>query len=402
LGVRASQEDFGSTLTGIVMSGFFVGFLLGSTWTPRAVRRVGHIRVFAALTAVASIAILIHALFVTPWVWGAMRFLTGLCFAGIFVVSESWLNDRTGNDTRGQLLAIYMATTFAGMGGGQFLLNLADPGRFDLFALASVLISFAVVPMLLSATPAPESGAPKPVGLLRLYVVSPLGTVGTFGAGITNGTVFGMGAVYASEVGLSVAEVALFMGALIAGAAVLQYPVGKLSDTLDRRIVITVVTFAAALLAVVAEQAAAWADPWLLIAAAAFGGLGLTIHSLCVAYTNDYLDNSEMVAASSGLVMVLGAGSILGPLLVGWIMDAVGPGGFFWWLAFIHSLIGVFALWRMTRRETRPLEEQGPYVAVPPRASPVATAAAEEVYADLESGSGGTEDGTPPVVPGSA
>lgn len=384
LGVRAAQEGFGSSLTGLVMSGFFVGFLLGSTWTPRAVRRVGHIRVFAALAAIASVAILIHALLVHPAVWAVMRFVTGLCFAGIFVVAESWLNDRAANEMRGQLLAIYMATTFLGMGGGQLMLNVASPQRADLFILVSVLISLAVVPILLSASPAPESAAPKPVGLGHLYKVSPLGTVGTFGAGMTNGTVFGMGAVYAHQAGLSVAEVSIFMGALILGAAVLQWPIGKLSDLIDRRKVITATTFAAAATALVANQAAGWADVWLLALAGLFGGLGLTIHSLCLAYTNDYLEPAEMVAASSGLVLVLGMGSILGPLLVGWIMDLVGPPGFFWWLAGVHAAIGVFAIWRMTRRASLPAEAQGPYVAVPARSSPVATAAAEEVHAEHE------------------
>jgi MFS family permease len=274
-----------------------------------------------------------------------------------------------------------MAVSFAGMGGGQLLLNLAAPTRADLFILVSILISFAVVPILLSAKPAPEAAAPTPVALTRLYRVSPLGTVGTFAAGLTNGTVFGMGAVYARQTGLSIAEVSLFMGALIAGAALLQWPIGKASDVIDRRKVITATTFAAAGIAVLARQAQLWPDVWLLAIAGVFGGLALTIHSLCLAYTNDYLDPGEMVAASSGLVLVLGIGSILGPMTVGWLMDLVGAGGFFWWLAAVHAGIGLFAVWRMTRREPRPIEAQGPYVAIPARLSPVATAAAEQAVA---------------------
>jgi MFS family permease len=196
--------------------------------------------------------------------------------------------------------------------------------------------------------------------------------------------VFGMGAVYARQAGLSIAEVSLFMGALIAGAALLQWPIGKTSDVIDRRKVITVTTFAAAGVAIVADLSAAWSDVWLLLMAAAFGGLSLTIHSLCLAYTNDYLDPGEMVAASSGLVLVLGVGSIVGPMSVGWIMDLAGPGGFFWWLAAVHAAIGLFAIWRMIRRDARPADEQGPYVVAPARLSPVATAAAEEIHAEAD------------------
>lgn len=384
LGVRAGQEGFGPGLTGLVMAGFFAGFLIGSIWTPRAVRRVGHIRVFAALAAIASIAILLHDLLVHPAVWALMRVVTGLCYAGVFVIAESWLNDRTDNRNRGQLLSLYMAVGFLGMGGGQALLNVDDPRTATLFILASILISGAVVPILLSATRAPETADPHPVGLGRLYRVSPLGTVGTFAAGLTNGTVFGMGAVYAREAGFSVGEVSAFMGALITGAALLQWPVGRLSDLIDRRRVITAVTFAAAGLAILALMMQGETRLWLLVAVALFGGLGLTIHSLCVAYTNDYLHPAEMVAASSSLVLVLGAGSVIGPIIAGWTLRLVGPDGFFWWLAAVHAGLGLFALYRMTRRDPLPAEQQGPFVPTPARLSPVAQAVAEEAYGEIE------------------
>jgi len=380
LGVRAAEEGFGNGVTGIVMACFFAGFLLGSTWTPSAMRQVGHVRVFAALTATASVSILLHALIIEAIAWGIMRFLTGLCYAGIFVVAESWLNDRAPNESRGQLLGMYMVTIFAGMGGGQLLLNLASPAQSDLFMIASVLISVAVVPMLLSAGPTPASHAPQPVSLGRLYRVSPLGTVGTFGAGIVNGTVFGMGAVYAQRAGLSVAGISLFMAALIGGGAVLQWPLGKISDHIDRRVIIVFVTFAAAAVAASAAVAGGGTTGLLVLLAAVFGGLGFAIHSLSIAYTNDYLAPEEMVGGSSGLVLVLGAGSILGPPAVGWAMALGGPAGFFWWLTLIHAAIGLFALWRMTRRTHLPAGDQAPYVAVPAQTSWLASGAAEDVY----------------------
>lgn len=390
LGVRAAQEGFGNNTTGLVMAAFFTGFLAGSLWTPNAVRRVGHIRVFAALASFASISILVHALIVEPVAWGVMRFLTGFCYAGIFVVAESWLNDRTGNEGRGQLLGIYMLTMFIGMGGGQIMLNVADPASSDLFIMASAIISFSVLPLLLSATPAPEIRAPHPVGLARLYRASPLGTIGTFAAGIINGTVFGMGAVYAHASGLDVRQISLFMSALIIGAALLQWPVGKLSDHFDRRLVITAVTLLAAAAALIAEQAAGTHWPFLL-AVACSGGLSMSVHPLSIAYTNDYLSPEEMVSASSALVLVLGVGSVIGPLVTGILLGSVGPSGFFWWIAAIHFALALFAVWRMTRRAALPNEEQGSYTLAPVQSVPFAEAIAQdEVEAEGESANADT------------
>jgi MFS family permease len=402
LGLRAAQEGFGSALTGVVMAGFFIGFLVGSSWTPSAVRRVGHVRVFAALASLASISILVHGVFVDPFIWGALRFVTGVCIAGIFVVSESWLNDRATNETRGQMLSFYFLTSFAGQGGGQLLLNIADPGRTDLFILVSVLISLAVVPILLSASPAPTPAGPRTVALRRLYSVSPLGVVGSFAAGGTSGTILGMGAVYAREIGFTVGEISLFMSAVIFGGAILQWPIGKVSDAVDRRTVVTVATFAACALAVVAVQAASGSLAWFLALVGLFGGLSLSLYSLTLANTNDYLEPTEMVGASGGLVLIFGAGSILGPLIAGLTIGSMGPSGFFWWLAFVHALVGVFALWRMTRREGMPREEKGPYIATPVATSSVALAAAEEVYANQLAGpEKRNSDGTDTTEPAS-
>jgi MFS family permease len=392
LGVRAELEQFGSTLTGVVMSGYFVGFLFGSTWTPRAVQRVGHIRVFAALAALASVAIIVHSLIVNPVVWGLMRTLTGLCYAGLYVVAESWLNARSDNATRGRLLSLYMVISFIGLGGGHLTLNIADPAAHDLFMIVSVVISVAVVPILLSATRAPRSEQPERVGLLALYKISPLGLLGTFATGIANGAVFTMGAVYARSEGLSVAEVSLFMAAIIAGAAVFQWPIGKLSDHFDRRGVITGTTFAAALLALAADRVATVSDTGLLLAVFLFGGMTLSLYSLCVAYTNDHMSNDQLIAASSGLVLANGIGAILGPSIAGLSMDLLGASGFFAWLFVVHAGIGLFGIWRMTRRASPSAEEQGPYVAVPSRSSPFVTSAVEDVYAEYEAESG-TGDG---------
>lgn len=193
-----------------------------------------------------------------------------------------------------------------------------------------------------------------------------------------------MGSVFAHARGFSIGEVSAFMGLIIAGAAVTQWPIGKLSDIMDRRLIITAVTFIAATIAILAGLPGLWSNANLLVFAAVFGGLALPIHSLCLAYTNDYLDADERLGASSGLVLVLGSGSIVGPLASGVAMSLMGPGGFFWWLAFIHLGLGFYAVWRMTRRPSLAAADQSPFVATPQHSSLVVTAAAEQIYSEQE------------------
>lgn len=372
LGLRATLEGFSTTVTGFVMTGFFIGFLLGSTIAPRIVQSVGHIRVFAALASLASASALVHAIIIDPWTWGLMRVVTGFSYAGLYVVAESWLNDRATNETRGQILSIYMVVTYGGMTAGQFLLNVGDPAGFDLFVLISVLVSLALVPISLTAVPAPTFDAPSPVGLRQLYAISPLGVVGGLATGLTNGVIFGMGAVYGSAMGMSNSEVALFMGLLLLGGMLLQWPVGRISDLLDRRKVIVGVTSLAALFAIIPGLIPDLPLWWLLGLTFLFGGMTLPMYSLCGAHLNDYLDPKQMVAASSAFVLVNGLGAILGPTSGSIAMQMIGPSGFFVLLALVQCFIVLFALWRMTRRAPMPLEDQGAFVSMPPRGSPVA------------------------------
>jgi MFS family permease len=378
LGLRATVEGFATATTGFVMSGYYVGFLLGSSLTPKLVKRVGHIRVFTALASMASAAVLLHAVFITPAAWMAMRIVTGFSYAGLYVVAESWLNDRATNETRGQLLSVYMVIMLGGMGSGQLLLNVADPAGFQLFILVSVLVSAALVPIALTAFAAPNFSAPSHVGVKRLYGISPLGVFGAFGTGIAHGAAFGMGAVYARNVGLSVGEISYFMAAPFLGGVfpflggvLLQWPIGHLSDRVDRRRIIAIVTFVAAIVAFAAIPVSGQSTLALLVLMCLFGGMSLPLYSLCLAYTNDHLEPSQMVAASATLVFVTGAGAIFGPTLAAVLMSVIGSNGFFWWLGSVHAVIGAFAIYRMTKSDATPVEEQTHCVPVPPRASPV-------------------------------
>jgi len=374
LGVRAGMEGFATATTGAVMTCYYLGFFAGSILAPRLVRRVGHIRVFAALASIASVAVLYCSLFVDPYSWAAMRLISGFAMAGLYVVAESWLNDQSSNETRGRLLSIYMVIQLAGMAGAQMLLNVGDPGGFELFLLISVLVSVALVPILLTVAPAPRFDAPARLGLRSLLTISPLGVIGCMGVGMAHGGVFGMGAVYAERAGLSVAEISIFMAAVLIGGVLLQWPIGRLSDRFDRRIVITLVTFAAAAAALGAYWATAVDYRLTVLLFGLFGGFSLPLYSLCLAHANDYLEHDQMVSASAGLVMISGLGACIGPLSVALAMSSVGPQGFYWYLTLIHGLIGLFALYRMSQRRSLPREEQGPYVAIAPRASSWAAA----------------------------
>ncbi|WP_366553822.1 MFS transporter [Aquibaculum sediminis] len=363
LGVRANMEAFPAWVTGVVMAGYFLGFLLGSIITPRLVQRVGHVRVFGAFASLASVAVLLHALFVHPLPWFTMRLVTGFCFAALYIVAESWLNERSDNHNRGSLLSLYMTISLAGMGAGQFLLTVADPSGFDLFILVSVLISLAVVPMLISASPTPAFETPSKLSLQELYAISPLGAIGAVGTGMSHGALFGMGAVVAREIGLALAEVSLFMGVVFLGGILLQFPIGRLSDRFDRRLVLTVVTFGAALAATGALFSALLGNMLaVFVCMTLVGGTSLPLYALVVSHSNDHLRLDQMVAASSTLYFLVGLGASLGPVLVGLAMSLQGPEAFFLWLILLHSAVGLFALYRMTRSPMVPLEEQGAYV----------------------------------------
>jgi MFS family permease len=399
LGIRASLEGFPTAATGVLMSGYFAGFLAGSVLAPKLVARVGHVRVFAALASLASTAILIHVLWINPVSWTAIRLVTGFCYAGLYVVCESWLNDQATNRTRGQLLSVYMVVMLGGAAAGQGLLNVGDPAGVNLFILVSILISLSLIPMLLSTGRTPPFQAPRTVGIRQLYRVSPTGVVGYFGTMMANGAYFGMGAVYGREIGLSVRDISVFVSLILLGGMFLQWPLGRLSDAWDRRQVLIGVTFAAALFALLASMTAERSLLGLFVLTALFGGTTLPLYSLCIAYTNDYLERDQIVQASGTLVLIGGIGAVFGPISAALWMQSFGPPGFFWWLAVLHAAIGAFALYRMTRRSALPRAEQGSYMAVAHRVTPVASALyAEEASEEHPSGAASEGAQRPPVA----
>ena len=393
IGLRGGIEGFSAASLAIVTSGYFLGFLSGARITPLMIRRVGHVRVFAALGSFTSAGLIAFPLLTEPWAWTILRVLIGFCMSGIYVAAESWLNNAATNETRGKVLSAYMIAQTLGIIGAQGLLTLGDAATSALFIGASILVSISFAPILLSISPVPAVEVARPMSLRKLFSSSPLGTVGIFLLGSVYATQAGMGAVYGTQIGLTAAQIALFVAMLFAGALVLQYPIGWLSDQIDRRKLI----FGAALMGGTACLAGWLAGGGLgaLLAAAFFaGGVTTPLYALFLAYTNDYLDAADMPAASGGLVFTFGLGAIVGPLATGWAMESIGPQGFWMVLAATFGAIALYALYRMGRRAAAPAAETESYLGVVPTSSPVAVQAAGE-WAAEQADAGREEEATP-------
>ncbi len=371
IGIRSANEGFSTAASGIVMASYFVGFLAGTRAATRAIAAVGHIRVFAALASMASTATLVHVLTISPFTWSLMRFTTGLCMAGLYVVVESWLNELATNATRGRLLAIYMVVSMCGMAGGQFLLNLGDPRSFELFIIASVLVSLALVPVSLSDRGAPPNRTPIPMSLRELAAIVPTGlTISALG-GMAHGSLLGMGAVYATRAGLTPSQTALFMGAPMLGGVILQFPIGALSDRVPRRGVMFVVAVAATLAASgLLTVAAGSAASYLLIFAV--GGFSFPLYSLGIAYTNDWIKPEQSMGASSALVTMNGIGAVLGPIISAGLITFFDTQMFFVVLIATHGTIATYLTYRIVARDGLPMSRQGRFLPIPARASATA------------------------------
>lgn len=356
LTLRASELGFGESVIGLVQSAYSLGSLLGCLVAPRLVMRVGHVRVFAALASTASTTALIHLVTGDPWSWGAMRMLAGFCFAGLYVVAESWLNGRATNESRGSLLSIYFVIQTGGLAAGQTLLNLSSPGGILLFVIVSVLISLSLVPILISASATPTFEAPEWISLGALFRLSPMGLAGCFLNGIAQGAIYIALALYGQAIGLDSGAIGALIGFATLGGMLFQFPLGRLSDRIDRRLVIVgCAGLAVPLALLLAASPAGPSDVVLLYAGVTLlGGLTLPIYSLCVAHTNDYLKPSQIVAASGTLVLVLGAGIVFGPALGSLAVERFGPAGLFYFLAIVQGCTVATALLRLWRGQLRP------------------------------------------------
>ena len=355
LGVRAVKEEFSLTATGFMMSGYFVGYFIGAKTIPQIISRVGHIRVFAAFASVASLVVLIHAVYVSPFIWFLLRVLTGISMVSIYTVAESWLNDRASNKNRGSVLSVYMVILYGCMGLGMFLLNFNDPLNFEPFILISVITSAALIPILLTKRKAPTFKKIETMSLQEAFISSPFGMVSSFFYGTIQSALFTLLAVYATTMNFSIFQISLVTFLLAISGAISQWPIGKLSDVYDRRKVIIIVTFSAAFFAFCAIFASGTmyydgmlgsSKFWFYVFLILFSFCSLPMFSLILAHTNDFIPKEKFVAAGASLQFTFGMGAMGGPFLCSVFMGIVGPNGFFIFLIFFHSLIGIYGLYR--------------------------------------------------------
>lgn len=366
LPIRMGVEQVSHDWSGIVMSAFYLGFMLGSVAGQPIIRRVGHIRAFAAFAASVTAVSLVHALVFDVAVWAILRAISGFCMAALYATIESWLNVKSSNDHRGQVLSVYLVTSSLASLLGQLLVNTYEIEGLGLFCLGALMMSLSLVPVVLTRVSGPEIGAVKRLGLRVLYKASPLGVVATWGAGMLSGAFYALGAIYADSLDLNVFEISLFMGVPIFGGLVLQWPIGRLSDRYDRRTVLLGVLVVCVVSSVVLSFFGYGGAPLttLLVAAVFLGGALATIYPIAVAQAFDYFDRADMVGASGGLLLVWAIGATIGPLVASVLMGHFEAPALFVYLAAVAFLLVIFTLYRMLRRHALPSAEQTNFVAI--------------------------------------
>ena len=363
LGVRSVVEEFNVISVGAMMSGYFVGYFAGANIIPKLVGKVGHIRVFAAFASMASLSILIHAVFVNPITWTLGRFVTGFSIVAIFIVMESWLNDRANNRTRGQLLSIYMFITLVGISLGTLLLNFSSPEKYEPFILISLLLSLALIPILLTKRKAPKFKKLGFIDIKGLYKISPLATISMFCTGIIHSALFSLGAVYAAAMNFTIFEISLLLFLVTVSGGIFQWPIGYYSDKSDRRVIIIFCSLLASLFAFLSIFASGTSLENMYLATSVgvdkimffvyvslYAGMCIPLFTLNLAYINDYIPKEKFVAAGGGMQIIFGIGAMTGPIICSLLMNKFGTNGFFIHLLFFNLIIGAFGLYRITKR----------------------------------------------------
>lgn len=362
LPVRASLEAFSVFSIGAIGAAYFLGFTLGCLRGGELVRRVGHVRVFLAMSALASATPLVHGMILNPYAWGLLRTLSGFCFAVLYVVIESWLNECSSNENRGIIFSTYVMITLTVLAAGQMMTLMYDPVGLELFIVASVLVSLGALPVALSTSPSPKQPKSVRVDLRRLFRISPAGTLGCMAVGMANGSFWSLAPVFTTAVSDDTSLAAWFMTSAVIGGALLQWPLGFASDRLGRRNVM----LAVALLGVgVSAYIVLFVDQLdffgLNLAGAVWGALAFPLYAITVAHANDFAEPDDFVMVSSGLLLMYGTGAVIGPFLASALMQAHSASGLFAFAGIAHFLISLYILVRMFRRRSAPSEDQIPF-----------------------------------------
>lgn len=365
LAVRGNLEGFPTALIGVLMSCYFAGFIIGCRVNPTFVKSVGHIRTFIALASIASAATLVHPLVVDVAAWGLLRAITGFCFAGLIMIIESWINERADNANRGRVLAIYRMIDMIATVGGNALLSIASPKGFELFAIVSILVSLALVPVALTRAPAPRPIETARLNVPRLFQVSPLAAIGAPMIGLANASFWAVGPVYAQAVGYDKDVVALFISAVVIGAGVMVWPLGALSDRIDRRHVMIAAALCGAAAALALSEFGDRSVSVLLALAFLFGACIVPMFSLAAAHANDRADRALALETNGGLLLLHSCGSILGATLGAFCMAEFGPNALFRYIAGIYLMFAAVCLYRVMMRGQPRARREAPGLAHP-------------------------------------
>lgn len=372
LNINAVLFNFTDFEIGYVFSGYFLGYLFSSIQCPKLIKNVGHIRVFAAFASLGSIAILLHWVVVNPIAWLIFRMITGFSFAAIYIVCESWLNDRADNNSRGQLIGFYMIVLYFSNCGGVLLVNLSPTSEAYLYILISLLISVALVPILLTKKPAPDISTPKFISLKELFLKSPMAFVGSFAIGLIYSALFGLMGVFGAKIGLSVFQISIMFFVNTFIGAVFQYPVGKISDKFDRRSILFVLNIIAIASLIFAFLFGPSSFYILLIFIAIHSAVSLPYYAVVISHMNDFLEKEEIISGSSTLTLVNALGMVMGPLLASLFMAYFGAYGYFVYMIVIYCLVAPYNFARIRVGRTSDIyEDNTPSMIVPRTTSSV-------------------------------
>ena len=362
LPIRASLEAFSTISVGLIGAAYFLGFTIGCIFGAELVKRVGHIRVFLAMTALASTSALIHSLILNPWIWVIFRMLTGFCFAILYIVIESWLNDRSNNQNRGLIFSIYVMITLTVQALGQLMVLLYEPSGIELFAIISILITLAAIPVALSTSPAPEIKKTANFNLKKLFIISPAAIIGCLFVGSVNGSFWSLAPIFMTSLFSDISYTAWFMTSTIIGGALSQWPIGFLSDKIGRRKMIVLNALSGVFIASLIISSIQSIDfIGINLLGAAWGAVSFPMYTLTVAHANDNADPSDYVLVSSSLLLMFGIGAILGPMLSSTLISFTNPSGLFVFTGVMHLLLAIYLSYRIIRRDSSPINDHISY-----------------------------------------
>ena len=363
--VRLKIDNYSNAAIGFVSASFYAGVLAGSFYANRLIERIGHIRAFAGFASILSVVSLLQGFYISIWSWSLLRAVNGAMMAGLFITIESWLLVKSTPKIRGKVLAIYMTALYASQSLGQFLLNVSDPLSWVPYILIAILTCLSVIPVSLTKAAAPVTSEPSYLKFTKLLKISPLGVIGCFLSGIMLGAVYGLGPLYAQEIGLNLKDIALFMSIIIFGGLVLQWPIGHISDYIDRRKILLIVGLLTTATSILIAILDAYNIYLLFGIVFLFGGFSFTLYPLCISHTCDHLEPKDFVAATGGLMIAYGLGAIIGPLIAPFSFRLFGAKGLFIYFAIIAGILAFYAFIRLFRLPPIPSEEKLPYANLP-------------------------------------